>query len=438
MSTKLLQRAWRVALNPTPRQASMLGRHSGAARWAFTFGLRRCREEREAGHKRPTAMDLNKEIVKLKHTSEEDGGKPWLKEVSKCAPQEALRDLDRAWVNFFAKRAGYPKFRSRRSGGRFALTGSVHADKTWVQLPRIGRVNVQPGERSYVPPGGYKTARVTEVAGRWYVSVSATAVEPDPPNGSPTIAIDRGVRKLGVLSDGTIIVNPCAEKRVAKRLRRAELAVKRKQRAADKLHGVRKKGERRQDSKRLRLARRRVARVKATAVNIRRDAIHKATTKIAKSAGTIVLEDLKVSNMTRRRKGKGRAAKSGLNRAILDAGWGEMRRQLDYKTKWYGSRLVLVNPAYTSQDCSSCGKRTNCGTNETYTCSACSMVMDRDQNAAKNLLLRFAAERVSSDAALGSKEAQNARVAAVRLRRTCPPTQAAVIREGFDDASVSK
>lgn len=427
----LLYRAWRVELDPTPKQRAMLGRHAGVARYAFNFGLRRCQEERAAGRRRPTAMTLQKEIVALKHATEADGGLPWLSESSKGAPESGLRDLERAWSNFFAKRASYPKPRRRRDGGHFGLS-PVRADGIALVLPRIGRVRVQPGERGYIPPGAYPTVRVTEKAGRWFASVGAAAVAPALPNGGPVVAIDLGVRKLGTLADGTIIVNPRAEAQEAKRLKRALLSVKRKQRAAMKRLGTPKKGERRKPSGRLIRARQRVARVKMRVANVRRDALHKATTALAKSAGVLVLEDLKVANMTRRRRGRGRAAKAGLNRAILDVGWAEFRRQLDFKCRWYGSRLIVVPPQFTSQDCSACGARTNVGACETYTCSGCGIVLDRDVNAARNLLHHYVAGCVNPDVAVGYTGPgldPNARGASVGPSRIRPARQAAPIRE---------
>ena len=427
----LLYRAWRVELDPTPKQRAMLGRHAGVARYAFNFGLRRCQEERDAGRKRPTAMTLQKEIVALKHASEDAGGLPWLAESSKGAPESGLRDLERAWSGFFAKRTSYPKPRRRRDGGHFGLPGA-RADGTAIVLPRIGRVRVQPGERGYIPTGNYSTVRLTEKAGRWFASVGAAVVEPAAPNGGPVVAVDLGVRKLGTRADGTVIVNPRAEAQEAKRLRRSVLSVRRKHRAAMKRQGTPKKGERRVPSRRLIRARQRLSRVKMRVANIRRDALHKATTALANSAGVIVLEDLRVGNMTRSRKGMGRAAKAGLNRAILDVGWYEFRRMLAYKTTWYGSCLVVAPPQFTSQDCSACGARTNVGACETYTCSGCGIVLDRDVNAARNLLHRYAAGCVNPDVAVGYTGPgldPNARGAAVRPRRIRSARQAATIRE---------
>ena len=427
-----LYRAWHGLLDPAHRQRSMLGRYAGAARFAYNFGIRRCAEEREAGRKRPTAFTLQKEIVALK-----SGDLPWLREVSKCCAESGLRDLEAAWSAFFGKRARYPKPRRRRDGGHFALTGVVRVEGGAIQLPRIGRIRLGPRDRRYVPDGEYKTAKLTERGGRWYVSVDREAVEPAPPNGGPVVAVDRGVRKLGVTSDGEVIANPRAEERAAKHIRRAQLSVARKQRATDKRHGKREKGECREASKRLRRAYRQLARAKERAANVRRDALHQASKRLATTASVVVLEDLRVQNMTRHRKGKGRAAKAGLNRAILNVGWGEFKRQLGYKCRWYGSRLVLVNPAYSSQDCSTCGARNDPGSAETYRCAACGLVLDRDENAARNLLHRYAAGNVIPDAASGCGAKMRGEPS-TRPAGLGPGRQEATIREGSCDARASK
>ena len=137
----------------------------------------------------------------------------------------------------------------------------------------------------------------------------------------------------------------------------------------------------------LRLERQRAARLSARVANLRLDVLHKATTAIARRYAIVVVEDLRIKNMTRRRVGKGRAAKAGLNRAILDSGMGQVRRLLAYKMPLHGGRLVVVPAAYTSQVCSRCGVRNDPGTSKTYKCETCGMVLDRDLNAAINILV---------------------------------------------------
>ncbi len=154
-------RAYKTELDPNNEQKTALLRHAGAARWAFNFGLRRKMESYKVTGKSPAAIDLHRELNVLKKKSIEDGGVPWMYEVSKCAPQEALRNLDRAYANFFrrckqgAKRKGFPKFKSRKRGiGSFTLTGAIRIAESLVQLPRLGDLRLK--EHGYLPVDGVK------------------------------------------------------------------------------------------------------------------------------------------------------------------------------------------------------------------------------------------------------------------------------------------
>jgi putative transposase len=159
--------------------------------------------------------------------------------------------------------------------------------------------------------------------------------------------------------------------------------------------------------------------------NVRQDATHQLTSRIAREHAVVAVEDLSLRSMTASASGPGRAAKAGLNRALLDAGLGELLRQLDYKLALRGGRLVRVDPAYTSQRCSACGAFTDCGSSETFTCAACAAVVDRDANAARNLL---ALSRGEVDAASWT-ESLNARGEAVRRWSLRALAQASVKRE---------
>jgi len=373
-----------LALRPAPGQLAALSRTSGCARWAYNWAIAQQREALARGEKLPTAIDLHKALNKLKKLPAEDGGVPWMYETSKCAPQEALRDAERAWRNCFAKRAHRPCFRKRTDGGRFRLTGKIRVANGRVTLPRIGCVRIASGDRGYAPDGVYSTISLTEVAGRWFASVRVQVEEAAEKTG-PVVGIDVGVRDLAYLSDGTIFANPKALACEKRRLRKATLAVARKRRTADKRLGAWRKGERRQRSNRLKQVHRKIARLQARVAGVRRDALHKATTWIAKAYAGVVVEDLRVKNMTRRCRGQGRAAKAGLNRAILDSGLGQIRALLAYKMPLHGGKLIAVSAAYTSRTCSVCGARNDPGASKTYECASCGAILDRDFNAACNI-----------------------------------------------------
>jgi putative transposase len=409
-----VKRAYRIALRPSRKQRAAFAQHAGAARWAWNWGLARKRAAYEATGKSPGAIELHRQLNELKKLPVEEGGVPWMYEVSKCAPQEALRDLDAALKRFFDKSARYPRFKSReRQAPHFRLTGTIRVDEQHIQLPRIGRVRIAPGERGYAPSQSYaQVSLVQEPGGRWYASVvqEQAAASPVALEGPAEVGIDLGVRKLATLSDGSApYENPRALEKAALKLRRASRALSRS----------RKSSARRQKK------RRRQARLHGRVAALRRDAIHKATTDIASRFKVVAIEDLRVKNMTRSAKGTpskpGRnvRSKAGLNRAVLDASFAEFRRQLQYKLAWRGGRLIAVPAAWTSQRCSCCGSFNDPGKSELYACAACGLRMDRDLNAARNIL-----------AAASCSEAQNARGAGVRpARRSSPSRQSASKRE---------
>jgi putative transposase len=421
----------RFALRPTHAQRKLLAQAAGCARFAWNWGLAKKQAAwalrraalasgtaLDAALKVPTAIDLHRELNRLKKNPVEDGGVPWMRESSKAAPQEALRDLDLAFAATFRRlkadeKPGFPKFHGKRPGeGHFRVTGAVTVTHGHVTLPRIGPVRIMPGDRGYADAGKYASASIVQDHGEWFVSVRVESTEaPSAPEDALRVGIDLGVRKLAVLSDGTVFANPRAIKKATLRLKRAQRALSRKV-----------KGSGRRRAARLRLARQHVR-----VANLRADATHKMTTAIACAYPVVVIEDLTVRNMTRRARGRGRASKAGLNRAILDANFGEIRRQLDYKMALRGGRVLVVHPAYTSQTCSRCGERTDCGSCETFTCLACGFTDDRDLNASVNIRDR-SYEQVPNVAA-SWPETQNARGAAVRHRSRKSPVLASMKRE---------
>jgi putative transposase len=370
--------SFRAEIRPTPRQRQALLQHAGNARWAYNWGLRRHREayEQWVAEGKPkkwngwlNAISLHRDLNVLKKLSVEEGGVPWMYEASKAAPQEALRDLDRAFQNFLVGRARYPRFKSRNRGiGGLHLTGTIKVDHRTVQLPKIGKVKFQPGERGYLPWGKHASISVTEQAGRWFVSVVGPEIAEAEPNGGSSVGLDLGVARLATLSDGTVIENPRALQKGQKKIKRLQQEVSRKKK------GSKNRGK----------ARAKLARAHARVRNVRRDALHKATTSIATRFGRVIIEDLKVKNMT----AGGGSRKRGLNRVVLDVAFGEFRRLLEYKGKLYGCSVEAVPPHYTSQRCSACGhvEKGNRISQSEFRCLACGHGANADLNAAINIL----------------------------------------------------
>jgi len=212
MST--IQRAYKTELDLNNEQITACKQHAGAARWAFNWGLQRKQDAYRTTGKSPSAIDLHRELNALKQTQV-----PWMYAVSKCAPQEALRNLDRAFAQFFRRatlkqqgklrgKLGYPTCKSKKRGlGGFRLTGSLVVLPGAVQLPRLGRLRLK--ERGYLPTHAkILSATVTEQAGHWYVSVLVEQEHVVREHAGPVVGVDLGVKTLATLSDGSVEPNP--------------------------------------------------------------------------------------------------------------------------------------------------------------------------------------------------------------------------------------
>lgn len=360
-------RAWKTELGLNNKQRTACARHAGAARWAYNWGLSRKMEAYKASEKVPSAIDLHKELNQLKK-----GELGWMYEVSKCAPQEALRNLDMAYQHFFrrvkagtkGKKAGFPRFKSKKNGlGGFRLTGAIHIYANAIQLPRLGRLRLQ--EVGYLPEGAkVLNATVSEKGGRWYVSVQVEVEIPEPARTKkPVAGVDLGIAGLATISDGTIAENPRALKRNLVKLKRLQRSVSRKQKGSQNRKKAVKK----------------LARLHQHIANIRKNTLHALTTHLTKTKSVVVIEDLNVSGMVKNHK---------LAQAIADVGFYEFRRQLEYKGTWYGCEVVVVNRFFpSSKTCSNCGQIKDAMplSERVFRCD-CGTEIDRDLNAAINLV----------------------------------------------------
>jgi len=364
-------RGYKVELKINNKQRTLLRKHAGAARFAWNWGLARRIEEYKATGKYSNAIEQHRQLNSLKKTEF-----PWMYEVSKCAPQEALRDLDRAYANFFRllkngeRKVGFPLFKSKKhSRGSFRLTGTIHVEKNRIRLPRLGWLRLK--EQDYIPTSGVKilSATVSERTDRWFVSVQVEEqVEIKKAKGSP-LGVDLGVKTMAVCSDGKKFENPKAIRITLRKLRRVQRELSR-----------RKKGSNNREK-----SRRKISRLHLRISNIRSDAIEKATSSIVaknkpveQRPSVVVIEDLFVSGMLKNHK---------LARAISDVGFGEFRRQLTYKTAWNGVSLLLAPRFFpSSKMCSACGTINDNLTLDIreWSCS-CGANLDRDRNAAINL-----------------------------------------------------
>lgn len=363
----VVRQAFRFELDPTNVQRTSLAQHAGAARYTYNWGLEERKRMLDAGEGTTNAIAQHRAWNRFKRQSA-----PWWIQVSKCAPQEALRDLDRAMKAFFkgrrqkgGRKVGFPKFKRKGVNDSFRLTGSIIVEERSVTLPRIGKLRTKEETCKLLASGARITsATVRREADRWFVSLAVEVEREDPaPVTGPVVGIDRGIATFAVCSDGFVIQSPKALKRGLKKLRRLNKSVSRKQKGSNN----RAKGK-------LRLARhhRKIR-------NQRLDGTHKATTHLARTKQVIVVEDLNVSGMIRNRH---------LSRAISDMGWSEFTRQLSYKCRWYGSKLVVADRYFPStKTCSSCGEVAGEITlsQRIFDCGGCGLRVDRDLNAAINL-----------------------------------------------------
>lgn len=360
-----IQKAYKVELNPNDKQTTLLLKHCGAARFTYNWGLAQRIKLYQEQKKSTNAIEQHRELNKLKQTDF-----PWMYEVSKCSPQEALRDLDKAFTNFFHRvkqkkgTVGFPKFKSKKNSKQsFRLTGSIHVTQDKVKLPRIGWIKLK--ELNYLPIDAIiASITVSQQAGKWFCSVSVEQEIEVVQNTGEVIGIDLGIKTLAVCSNGLSFENPKAYRTCQNKLRRTQQELAR-----------RKSGGKNRDKSKQKLQR-----VHYKISNIRKDAIRKMTTKIAKTKPeTIVIEDLQVKNMLKNRK---------LSKSLSDVAFGEIRRQFEYKAKWYGFTVKVVDKFFPSSKLYSC-----CGyynkylklSDRTLVCPICTTVLDRDFNAAINL-----------------------------------------------------
>ncbi|MFF2405374.1 RNA-guided endonuclease InsQ/TnpB family protein [Streptomyces sp. NPDC058092] len=357
-----VKRAFKYRFYPTDAQAAELLRTFGCVRKVYNMALA-ARTEAWARQERVNYNQTSAMLTAWKRTGE----LAFLNEVSSVPLQQALRHLQGAFANFFAKRAKYPRFRSKRKSRASAeYTSSAFTFRDGrLKLAKMSEPLVIVWSRP-LPEGSMPTTVTVsrDAAGRWFVSMLCDdpTVRPLPATGT-AVGIDVGLNHLLTLSTGEKIANPRHERRDRARLAKAQRNQARKARGS----ANREK------------ARRKVAKVHARITDRRRDGLHKLTTRLVRENQTLVIEDLTVRNMVKNR---------SLARAISDAAWSEFRTLLEYKAQWYGRELVVVDRFFpSSRLCSHCGTLARAMPLDvrTWTCD-CGTTHDRDVNAAKNLL----------------------------------------------------
>ena len=371
---------------PNGDQQRDMRRFAGACRFVFNKGLELQKERYTQGEKKLGYAALCKVLTEWRDSTET----PWLKDAPTHPLQQTLKDLDRAYTNFFAKRADFPRFKRKGQGDSFRYPDpkqfKLDLGNSRVFLPKLGWIRYRSSREVLGTP---KNFTVSQANGRWFFSVQTEReVEAAVPVATSAVGVDMGIARFATLSDGSYLEPLNGFKRHEAALRRAQQAMGRKQKFSSNWEK----------------AKARVARLHSRIANARRDYLHKATTTISQNHSMVCIEDLQVGNMSRgsagSREAPGRSvkAKSGFNKAILDQGWFEFRRQMAYKVAWRGGYLVAVPSKNTSRTCPCCahvdaGNRLS---QAVFACVACGHEANADVVGAINVLraghARFACE----------------------------------------------
>jgi putative transposase len=358
-----MEKAFRLRFYPTPEQESLLRRTLGCVRLVYNKALH---ERTQAWYERQERVGYSETSSLLTQWKKEED-LDFLNEVS-CVPlQQGLRHLQTAFTNFFAGRTAYPNFKKKRNGGSAEFTKSAFKfrDKE-IYLAKCSEP--LPIRWSRQIPKGCEPSTVTvslHPSGRWHISIrfDDPTIKPLPVNEN-AIGIDLGITSLIADSKGEKITNPKHFKKHRKRLKKAQKNLARKQ-----------KGSKNREKARIK-----VAKIHLEISDARKDFLHKLTTRLVRENQVIAVESLAVKNMVKNHK---------LALAISDSGWSELIRQLDYKCRWYGRKLVEIDRWFpSSKRCNSCGhivEKMPLNIRE-WQCPNCGTNHDRDINASKNIL----------------------------------------------------
>lgn len=358
--------SFKTELKLNNKQRTIMAKHAGVARHAYNWGLVVCKEilnynqnNPENKQKFPSHIDLHKRLVAEVKSQHE-----WYYEVSKCSPQQALRDLRTAWDRCFNQIAKPPKFKKKNQKDSFYLEGNFQIKGNKIKLPKIGWVKTY---EKFIPSILVKKSGsncvISKRANKWFISYKVDYEPEKVEHPYGRVGCDIGIKTLATLSNGLVFPNIKAYKTAKKKLAHLQRELSRKVKG----------------SSNYKRASKRVAKLHYRVSCVRKDAIHKLTHYLTKNHSEIVIEDLNVSGMLKNHR---------LASAIADCGFYEFRRQLEYKKDWYGAILHIVDRWFpSSKTCSNCHeiKSDLKLKDRTFNCSHCGLSIDRDLNASINL-----------------------------------------------------
>ena len=370
----LLRKAFKFEIMPHGEQSRKIKQFCGCSRFVFNRALAWQNEQYEQDNSFKFSYtkianllpQWKKELI-------------WLKECHSQVLQQSLKDLEKAFKNFFQQRADFPKFKKKgvKESFRFPQGCKLEQQNNRIWLPKIGWVRYR-NSREVI--GEIKNVTVSQKCGRFFVSIQTEFESQIPVHKGGEIGIDMGIARFATLSNGEFFEPLNAFKTYKGKLAKLQKRLKNKVKFSQNWQKLKAK----------------IAKLHHKIANCRKDFLHKISTQISKNHAMIYIEDLQVANMSKSAKGtveqhgKNVAAKSGLNRAILDQSWFEFRRQLDYKTQWQGGFLVAVPPQNSSRTCPCCGhiSKENRQTQAHFECVECGYTENADVVGAMNVLAR--------------------------------------------------
>lgn len=369
----MIYKAFKFELKPKGEHLRKFKQFCGMSRFVFNQALATAKIEYEFDNKAKFSYTRLANLLpkwKIEH--------PWLKECHSQVLQQSLKDLESAYKKFFKKPNGFPKFKKKglKDSFRFPQGFKLDEENNRIYLPKIGFVRYR---KSQQIQGLIKNVTVSLVCGKWFVSIQTEFEQEEKAHKSATeIGVDMGISRFATLSDGTYFKPLNTLKTNQNQLTKLQRKLSRKKKLSQNWLKCKRK----------------LSKLHHKIANTRKDYLHKISHEISKNHAMIYIEDLKVSNMSKSAKGneakhgKNVKAKSGLNKAILDQGWSEFRRQLEYKSSWVGGFVHAVDPKYTRQTCPHCAyiAKENRKTQALFECISCGYKENADVVGALNIL----------------------------------------------------
>jgi len=355
-------KAYKFRLYPNEEQRIYLAKTFGCTRFVYNKML----AERIKSYEENKDLDIK--TMKYPTPAQYKDEFEWLKEVDSLALANAQMNLDKAYKNFFRdKSVGFPKFKKKTNTNTYTTNnqnGTIYIENNHIKVPKLKSMIKIEQHREL--NGLIKSGTISQVpSGKYFISILVETEILQLPKVDKKIGVDLGIKEFAITSDEVVFSNEKHLKKSEKRLAKLQKDLSRKQKGSNNR----------------RKAKIKVAKIHEKISNQRKDMLNKVSIQLINENQVIVIEDLKVSNMIKNHK---------LAKSIADVSWSEFRRMLEYKAKWYGREIIIAPSNYaSSQVCSSCGNKSSQTKDlscRIYICQECGMVMDRDINAAKNLL----------------------------------------------------